>query len=86
MWRVWTDLTPYLAYLPTNSVDCRELPREILKSHKNERDDYYSDKKKTHTLKSQVAVDEDTGAIVDVSDSAAGPTADIKLLEASGVM
>jgi DDE superfamily endonuclease/Helix-turn-helix of DDE superfamily endonuclease len=44
---------------------------------------YYSGKKKAHTLKSQVAVDEDSGRIVDVSDSAPGPWADIKLLSKS---
>jgi hypothetical protein len=47
---------------------------------------YYSGKKKAHTLKSQVAVDEDTGAIVDVSDSVPGPWADIKLLKESRLM
>jgi hypothetical protein len=52
----------------------------------NERDGFYSGKKKTHTLKSQVAVNEETGAIVDISDSVAGPTADINLLEQSGLM
>lgn len=52
----------------------------------DDRDGFYSGKKKTHTLKSQVAVDEDSGAIVDVSDSVPGPTADIKLLEQSGLM
>lgn len=52
----------------------------------NDRDRFYSGKKKTHTLKSQVAVDEESGAIVDVSDSVAGPTADMTLLEQSGLM
>jgi hypothetical protein len=52
----------------------------------DDRDGFYSGKKKTHTLKSQVAVDEESGAIVDVSDSVAGPTADMKLLEQSGLM
>jgi len=49
-------------------------------------DNLYSGKKKQHTLKSQVAVDETTGCIVDVSESVPGPTADFKLLESSGVM
>jgi hypothetical protein len=44
---------------------------------------YYSGKKKAHTLKTQVAVDEDSGRIVDVSDSVPGRWADIKLLERS---
>ena len=47
---------------------------------------YYSGKKKRHTLKSQVAVDEETGAIVDVADSVPGPTADVKVLKKSKVL
>lgn len=53
---------------------------------KDEQQRYYSGKKKMHTLKSQVAVDEETGMLVDVSDSVPGPTADIKLLEQSGLL
>jgi hypothetical protein len=48
-------------------------------------DDLYSGKKKQHTLKSQLAVDEE-GRIVDVADSVRGPTADITLLERSGLL
>jgi hypothetical protein len=47
---------------------------------------YYSGKKKAHTLKSQVAVDEHSGRIVDVSDSVPGRWADIKLLKRSRLM
>jgi hypothetical protein len=47
---------------------------------------YYSGKKKAHTLKTQVAVDEQTGRFVDVSDSVPGPWADIKLLEKSRLL
>ena len=47
--------------------------------------DYYSGKKKAHTVKSQVAVDPETGRIADVSESVPGPTADITLLERSGL-
>ena len=50
------------------------------------RDALYSGKKKMHTLKSQVTVNEDTGEIVDVSDSVPGPCADVKLIEQSGVL
>jgi hypothetical protein len=46
----------------------------------------YSGKKKQHTRKSQVAVDEETGQIVDVADSLRGPTADITVLEQSGLL
>jgi len=47
---------------------------------------YYSGKKKAHTLKSQVAVDEESGRFVDVSDSVPGRWADIKLLRRSRVL
>jgi hypothetical protein len=47
---------------------------------------YYSGKKKAHTLKSQVGVDEETGRFVDVSDSAPGPTADITVLKKSRLL
>lgn len=49
-------------------------------------DALYSGKKKQHTLKSQVTVDETTGQIVDISDSVPGPTADCKLLGDSQVL
>jgi hypothetical protein len=49
-------------------------------------DALYSGKKKTHTLKSQLTVDEETGEMVDVSDSVPGPYADVKLVEQSGVL
>lgn len=51
-----------------------------------ERDAWYSGKKKTHTIKGQVGVDEATGEIVDIPDSVPGPTADIKLLEQSELL
>jgi hypothetical protein len=47
---------------------------------------YYSGKKKAHTLKTQVGVDEDSGRIVDVSDSVPGPWADLKLLKKSRLL
>ncbi len=50
------------------------------------KDSHYSGKKKQHTLKSQVSVDEETGQIVDVSPSVPGPTADKKLLQESKVL
>jgi hypothetical protein len=45
---------------------------------------YYSGKKKAHTLKSQVAVDED-GRVADVGESRPGPWADLKVLKRSGL-
>src|SRR5437764_5914817 len=47
---------------------------------------YYSGKKKAHTLKSQVAGDEESGRFVDVSDSVPGRWADIKLLKKSRLL
>jgi hypothetical protein len=47
---------------------------------------FYSGKKKRHTLKSQVAVDEDSGRIVDVAASVPGPMADIKVLKRSRLL
>jgi hypothetical protein len=47
---------------------------------------HYSGKKKQHTLKSQITIDEQTGTICDVSESVAGPTADITLLKESRVL
>lgn len=49
-------------------------------------DEYFSGKKRQHTLKSQVAVDELTGQVVAVADSVVGPTADIKLLAQSDLL
>jgi hypothetical protein len=49
-------------------------------------DTFYSGKKKRHTLKCQVAVNEETGQVVDIPESALGPTADIKVLEESGLL
>ena len=49
-------------------------------------DAFYSGKKKQHTLKTQVAVDEETGRFVDVSDSVPGPTADLTVLKDSGLL
>jgi hypothetical protein len=48
-------------------------------------DALYSGKKKQHTLKSQLAVDEE-GRIVDAAESVRGPTADLTLLEQSGLL
>jgi len=46
---------------------------------------WYSGKKKAHTIKVQVAVEEETGRIVDVADGVPGPTADITVLKGSAL-
>ena len=73
--------TPELAVV----IDTFEQP---IQRHKDRReaDTHYSGKKKRHTLKSQIAVDEETGAVVDVAESAPGPRADITVLEESTLL
>ena len=73
--------TPALAVLIDTFEQRVQRPRE-----RSTADGFYSGKKKQHTLKSQVAVNEETGEICDVSESVAGPTADITLLKQSGLL
>lgn len=54
--------------------------------NKEDRDSYYSFKKRAHTLKSQVAVDEVSGHIVDTAPSVRGRTHDLTLLKHSGLL
>lgn len=51
-----------------------------------ERPSWYSGKKRTHTLKTQVTVDENTGWFVDVSDTVEGRSSDITILRQSGLL
>lgn len=53
---------------------------------RKESDEHYSGKKKQNTLKVQVAVEEEFGLFVDVSQSVPGPTADLELLKQSKLM
>jgi hypothetical protein len=71
--------TPELAVV----IDSFEQP---VQRPKRRQRGFYSGKKKRHTVKSQVVVDEDTGRVADVSDTAAGPTPDITLLKRSRVL
>jgi hypothetical protein len=73
--------TPELAVVIDSFEQRVQRPRD-----RDEADGYYSGKKKQHTLKSQVAVDETTGQVVDVSTSVPGPTADLRLLERSRLL
>ncbi len=70
--------TPELAVI----IDTFEQPVQRPKD-RTEADTYYSGKKKQHTHKTQVAVDETSGRIVDVSATVRGPMADLALLKAS---
>lgn len=58
-------------------------PEPTNRKSRSEADKWYSGKKKSHTIKSQVGVDLHTGFICDVSESVPGPTADITLLKQS---
>lgn len=71
--------TPGLAVVVDSFEQRTQRPRRRQRA-------YYSGKKKAHTLKTQVAVDEESGRFVDVSDSVPGRWADIKLLKRSGLM
>ena len=54
--------------------------------NRSDADAHYSGKKKQHTLKSQIAVNEVSGEICDVGASVPGPTADITVLKESKLM
>lgn len=71
--------TPGLAVL----VDTFEQPTHRPKRRQRA---YDSGKKKRHTVKSQVGVDEASGRVVHVPPSAPGPTADLELLRRSRLL
>ena len=73
--------TPALAVI----IDTFEQPVQRPKA-RAVADSYYSGKKKQHTHKTQVAVDETSGAIVDISATVRGPTADLTLLKESQLL
>ena len=68
--------TPELAVVINGFKQRVQRPRD-----RDEADSYYSGKKKQHTLRSQIAVNETTSQVADVADSVHGPTADLELLE-----
>lgn len=70
--------TPELAVIVDTFEQRTQRPRRRQRA-------YYSGKKKAHTLKSQVAVDED-GRVVDVGPSRPGRWADLKVLRRSGLV
>jgi len=73
--------TPELAVIIDSFEQKVQRPKAV-----EERDRWYSHKKRSHTIKSQVAVDEETGRLVDVSDSVTGRTHDLTLLKQSGLL
>ncbi len=80
-------VTPELALPPELDVVVDSFEQRVQRpQERTDADTYYSGKKKMHTLKSQVAVDGQSGEIVDIPDSVRGPTADLTLLKGSGLL
>lgn len=81
------NLDALLADTPELAVVIDTFEQRVQRPHERAAADcLYSGKKKQHTLKSQVAVDEESGRIVDIANSAPGPKGDIKVLEDSGLL
>jgi hypothetical protein len=77
------DLPALLKQTPALAVIVDTFEQRTHRPRRRQRA-YYSGKKKAHTLKSQVAIDED-GRVVDVGLSRPGPWADLKVFRRSGL-
>jgi DDE superfamily endonuclease/Helix-turn-helix of DDE superfamily endonuclease len=78
------DLPALLKQTPVLAVIVDTFEQRTHRPQRRQRA-YYSGKKKAHTLKSQVAVDED-GHVVDVGTSRPGRWADLKVFRRSGLV
>jgi hypothetical protein len=78
------DLPALLKETPALAVIVDTFEQRTQRPQRRQRA-YYSGKKKAHTLKSQVAVDED-GRVVDVAESRPGRWADLKVFKRSGLV
>lgn len=78
------DLPTLLRQTPALAVIVDTFEQRTQRPQRRQRA-YYSGKKKAHTLKSQVAIDED-GHVVDVGPSRPGCWADLKVLRRSGLI
>ena len=78
------DLPALLKATPALAVIVDTFEQRTQRPQRRQRT-YYSGKKKAHTLKSQVAVDED-GRVVDVGESRPGRWADLKVFRRSGLL
>lgn len=80
-------LTEVLASVPELTIIVDTFEQRVQRPRtRAEADPFFSGKKKQHTLKAQVAVQEDTGEVVDVGESTKGPTADLTLLKDSQLL
>jgi hypothetical protein len=76
-----------LADLPELAVVIDTFEQKVQRPQRQaEADAWYSGKKKTHTIKSQVAVEVHSGRFCAIGESVPGPTADITLLKQSGLL
>src|SRR5437764_2451699 len=81
------DLGAVLGQVPELAVVIDSLEQRVQRPRERaEADRHYSGKKKMHTLKSQVAVQQHDGRLIDVGPSVRGPTADSTLLTQSGLL
>jgi hypothetical protein len=81
------DLPDLLAAIPDLAVIVDTFEQRVQRPRdQEEADRYYSGKKKQHTLKTQVAIHAASGKVVDVPDSVCGPTSDLTVLKASGLL
>jgi hypothetical protein len=79
-----SQLPQLLAETPESAVVIDTFEQRTQRPKRQQRA-YYSGKKRGHTLKSQVAVDEEDGRVVDVAESRPGRWADLKVLRCSGL-
>jgi hypothetical protein len=80
-------LPELLAAIPELAVIVDTFEQRVQRPRdRDEADRHYSGKKKQHTLKAQIATDRQTGKVVDVPDSVCGPTHDLAVLRASGLL
>ena len=75
-------LPQLLAETPELAVIIDTFEQRVQRPRRQQRA-YYSGKKKAHTLKAQVAVDEETGKVADVAESRPGRWSDLKVLRRS---
>ena len=81
------DLDALLAETPALAVLIDTVEQRVRRpTDRAEADTDYSGKKRQHTRKRQLAIDERDGRIVAVPPSVRGPTADLTLLKASGLL
>jgi DDE superfamily endonuclease/Helix-turn-helix of DDE superfamily endonuclease len=81
------DLDDLLAAIPDLAVLVDTFEQRVQRPRdRAAADRHYSGKRKQHTLKAQIATDRGSGKVVDVPDSVCGPTSDLALLRASGLL